>query len=141
MKSFSLSVLVVCLLAGCASKDPVGENGGLLSLAPVSRVTNDAVAILGNLTGTTTAKDLDYKDKLISAELLAATLQSGEAGRAAQWRNPSTGHFGEITPGPVYSVNDYTCRDYVHHIVIGERQETLRQTACHQPDGSWRALI
>jgi surface antigen len=141
LKSFVLLFVALACLTGCASKDSVGENGGLLGMAPVDNLSSGAVAVLGNLTGSTTAKDLNDKDRAISADAVNAALQTSDAGKVSSWRNPATGHSGEITPGPLYSVNDYSCRDYVHHIVIGDKQETLRATACRQPDGTWRALI
>jgi surface antigen len=141
LKSFILLFVGLSLLTACASRDAVGENGGLLGMAPVGNLSSDAVAVLGNLTGNPTARDLDEKDKAISADAVTAALQTNAAGKSSDWRNPDSGHSGEITPGPVYFVNDYSCRDYVHHIVIGDRQETLRSTACRQPDGTWRALI
>jgi surface antigen len=133
--------LCLMLLTACATKDATGDNGGLLGLAPVSGLSSGAAEMLGNLTGNAGSKELDAKDKAISDDAVAQALQSSDAGRSTDWRNPATGHSGQITPGPVYSVNDYSCRDYTHHIVIGERQQMLRLTACRQPDGTWRALI
>jgi surface antigen len=141
LKSFIVVLAGLSLLTACAAKDTVGDNGGLLGMAPVGDLSSGAATVLGNLTGNPTAKDLDDKDKAISADAVTAALQANAAGKMSNWRNPTSGHSGEVTPGPVYSVNDYSCRDYVHHITIGDRQETLRATACRQPDGTWRALI
>jgi len=141
LKQLFCALAAIALLAGCASKDPVGDNGGMLGLAPVSSLSSGAASVLGNLTGNPAAKDLDERDKALSAEAIASVLQTGEAGKPSDWRNPQSGHFGQITPGPVYSVNDYACRDYVHRLTIGDRVETLRASACRQPDGTWRALI
>jgi surface antigen len=91
--------------------------------------------------GAAPAKELDDKDRAMSAEAVTAALQSGEAGKPTEWRNSATGHSGEITPGAVYTVNDYACRDYIHRISIGDRSDTVRATACRQPDGTWRALL
>ena len=140
MKSVIFTLACLSLLTACASGGASGDNGGLLGLAP-SAVSSGAAAMLGNLGGAPTAKDFDDKDKSLSTEAITAALQVGEVGKPTNWRNPETGHSGQITPGPVYSVNDYACRDYVHTFVSGDRHETVRATACRQPDGSWRALL
>jgi surface antigen len=136
-----LPLICLCLLTACASKDAVGDNGGLLGLAPSGNAASGAASILGSIAGTPAAKQLDARDKTISADAINAALQTSEPGKTTTWRNADTGHFGEITPGPLYSVNDYSCRDYVHHLTIGDSQQTVRASACRQPDGTWRALL
>jgi surface antigen len=140
LKFFTPMLACLGLLTACASGGTSGDGGGMLGLAP-SALSSGAAAMLGNLGGRPTTKDLDDKDKSLSSEAITSALQVGEVGKSTAWRNPQTGHSGQITPGPVYSVNDYACRDYVHAIVIGERQETVRASACRQPDGTWRALL
>lgn len=141
MRSLLPLILSFCLLSACASKDVVGDNGGMLGLAPFANASSGAVSVLGGITGTPAGQDLDARDKSILADAINAALQTSEPGKTTTWRNAGSGHFGEITPGPLYSVNDYACRDYVHHVTTGERQQTVRASACRQPDGTWRALL
>jgi len=85
-------------------------------------------------------RQLDDTDRRLAAEADFVALESGVAGVAREWRNPVSGRRGQVTPGPAYAVNQYTCRDFVDQVVVDGRKETRRSTACRQPDGSWRPI-
>jgi surface antigen len=124
-------VMVTVWLAGCGGgtdEKPSGDRFGL-------------GATLGALLGSETGRALDDKDRALSADAEYDALQYGQPGTAREWKNPQNGHSGSVTPGPAYSVNQYTCRDYTHKVVLtAAKQEVVRSTACRQPDGSWRPL-
>lgn len=128
----AIVVVVAGLLAGCMTgndEKPGGSDRFGLG------------ATLGALLGSEAGRSLDDRDKALSAEAEFEALQYGQPGTAREWTNPASGHSGAVTPGPTYSVNQYTCRDYSHKVVLGtSRQEVVRSTACRQPDGSWRPL-
>lgn len=85
-------------------------------------------------------RQLDDNDRRLAAEADFVALESGVAGVTREWHNATSGRRGQVTPGPAYAVNQYTCRDFVDQVVVEGRKETRRSTACRQPDGSWRPI-
>lgn len=129
-------IAVVVVLAGFL--------GGCLAGAEEKPALSERLGIgatLGALLGSDSGRALDDRDRALSGEAEYDALQYGQPGTAREWRNPASGHSGAVTPGPAYSVNQYTCRDYTHKVVLSaSRQDVVRSTACRQPDGSWRPL-
>ena len=148
------TVLVVGALAGLlsacgetASKQSLGSvagtlTGGLIgsSSAPVKPSSPGAAPLLAAWAGSAVGARLDETDRRLVAEAEYEALESTAAGASREWRNPASGHRGSVSPGPAYSVNQYTCRDYVDQITVDGKTETVRSTACRQPDGSWRPI-
>ena len=153
-----LRISALCLslttlgLSACADAGPKETVGGIAGGVTGGLIGNQfgkgtgkflatgAGALIGALIGSEIGKQLDEKDRAISAEAEYEALDHGQPGTAREWSNAASGHSGSVTPGPTYSVNDYNCRDYVHKVLINGRTETIRGTACKQPDGSWRPL-
>jgi surface antigen len=73
----------------------------------------------------------------LEAELYA--LDNGASGAPVPWRNPASGRFGNIVPGPAYAKQGATCRGYSHTVTVGGQLEIARGTACRAPDGPWTA--
>lgn len=148
------TLLLVGLFAGltsaCAdtgSKTGVGSmagtlTGGLIGGSPSSAKAPSAGAapLLAAWAGSAVGSRLDETDRRLAAEAEFEALEKTAPGTAREWRNPATGHKGSVSPGPAYSVNQYTCRDYVDQITVDGKPETVRSTACRQPDGSWRPI-
>lgn len=139
------------LLAACgetSSKSSLGTVAGTLTggLVGSSRAAESkppspgAAPLLAAWAAGPFAGRLDDADRRFAAEAEYEALESTAAGASREWRNPATGHRGSVTPGAAYSVNQYTCRDYVDQVVVDGRSEALRATACRQPDGSWRPI-
>ncbi len=140
------------LLAACGestSKQSLGSVAGTLTggLVGSSRAevhapnpSAGAAALIGAWASGGVGARLDDNDRRYAAEAEYEALESIAAGASRDWRNPATGHRGTVTPGPAYSVNQYTCRDYVDQVTVDGKVETLRATACRQPDGSWRPI-
>jgi surface antigen len=82
--------------------------------------------------------DDDDKRRAYAAQIDA--LNDGAPGAPVSWRNPDSGRYGTIVPGPYYEQKGLRCRSYTHTIYIDSRPETVRGTACRNPDGSWTAL-
>jgi surface antigen len=118
--------------------------GGLLGNqvgAGEGRVAATAIgAVIGAAVGSEIGRALDENDqrRLYAAQTRA--LESGRSGSRAEWRNPDSGNYGYVVPGPAYSVNNTNCRDYTHTIFIDGSPQTARGTACREPDGSWRVV-
>ena len=140
------------LLAACGettSKQSLGSVAGTLTGGLVGSSRTDArapapsanaVPLIGAWAAAGVGTRLDDNDRRHAAEAEYEALESTAAGASRDWRNPATGHRGTVTPGPAYSVNQYTCRDYVDQVTVDGKTEILRATACRQPDGSWRPI-
>lgn len=147
-----VAVALACLLTACGgetgSKQSLGSVAGTLSggligssaAQPAKPPSPGAAPLLAAWTASGVGAKLDDNDRRIAAEAEYEALELTAAGAAREWRNPATGHRGSVTPGAAYSVNQYTCRDYVDQITVDGKGETLRATACRQPDGSWRPI-
>jgi len=67
-------------------------------------------------------------------------LERGQPGAPVSWRNPDSGRYGTIVPGPQYQQAGRNCRSYTHTIYVGGQPQTARGTACRNPDGTWTAV-
>ena len=56
------------------------------------------------------------------------------------WRNPDSGRYGNVVPGPAYQANGGVCRQYTHTVYIDAQPQIERGTACRKPDGSWSTV-
>ncbi|MGD9738287.1 MAG: hypothetical protein AB7O56_09435 [Bauldia sp.] len=129
------------LLAGC-----VGNGGGGM-LAPTgtaAAVGNAGAAapppgsITDGLVGSSVGTGLSAQDqqRALAAEYQA--LEFGVAGVAVSWS--SGGVSGTVVPGPLYTVNEYECRDYTHTIIVNGATEAGRGTACSRAGGAWATV-
>ncbi len=90
-------------------------------------------ALLGNRIGA--AMDDEDKKRAYAAQMQA--LESGRSGAPVAWRNPDSGRYGNIVPGPAYQQEGMTCRPYTHTIYINGQPQVARGSACRNPDGTW----
>ena len=81
---------------------------------------------------------MDEQDRRLAQQAEFAALEEGESDRPRRWRNPDNGRYGEVVPGRPYKRGDIDCRDYTHTVYIDGRPQTMRGTACRNPDGTWR---
>lgn len=120
--------------------------GALLGAAVAGGGTGDRLAgaaiggLLGGLVGNRIGAALDEDDKRRAYAAQVDALERGQSGVATSWKNPDSGHYGAVVPGPAYASSGRNCRSYTHTIYIGGRPETARGTACRNPDGTWTPL-
>jgi len=93
-------------------------------------------AMIGNRIGA--AMDDEDKRRAYAAQMEA--LNDGASGAPVSWRNPDSGRYGTVVPGPAYADAGRHCRSYTHTIYIDGRPQTARGTACRNSDGSWTPL-
>jgi len=106
-----------------------------------SRLAGAAIgAGLGALIGNRIGAALDDEDKRRAYEAQMDALERGSSGAPVSWKNPDSGRYGTIVPGPAYQESGRNCRQFTHTIYIDGKPQTARGTACRNPDGSWTSL-
>jgi surface antigen len=95
---------------------------------------------VGGLIGNRIGAAMDDEDKRRAYAAQMEALNDGAPGAPVSWRNPDSGRYGTVVPGPAYVDNGRNCRSYTHTIYIDGRPQTARGTACRNPDGSWTPL-
>ncbi len=151
--------IVAVGVAGCAGnpetgtgpKENTGTAVGALSGAaigaavtgggPGSRIAGGlAGALIGGLLGNRIGAAMDDEDKRRAYAAQMQALESGQSGAPVSWRNPDSGRYGTVVPGPAYQQAGNTCRQYTHTIYIDGRPQTARGAACRNPDGTWTPI-
>jgi surface antigen len=97
-------------------------------------------AELARLIGTKIGAALNDDDRRFAYEAQIKALESGSPGAPVPWRNPVSGRYGNIVPGPAYDRKGAQCRGYSHSVTISGQLEIARGTACRSPDGVWTAI-
>ena len=99
-----------------------------------------AGAAIGGLIGNRIGAGMDDDDKRRAYAAQMQALESGRSGVAVAWKNPDSGRYGSVVPGPAYQSNGLQCRPYTHTIYIDGRPQVARGNACRNPDGTWTAV-
>jgi surface antigen len=153
-KVAAIAVLGFSLAACAGSPDGTGpgprENTGTLVGAGTGALLGAAVAGGGNqlagavigaglgaLIGNRIGAALDDEDKKRAYEAQMNALERGPSGAPVSWKNPDSGRYGTIVPGPAYQQAGRNCRQFTHTIYIDGRPQTARGTACRNPDSTW----
>ena len=152
------SLGIAASLAACAgSPDGTGpkENTGTLLGAGTGALLGAAVAghgtgnrlagaaiggLAGGLIGNRIGAALDEEDKKRAYAAEMDALERGPSGAPVAWRNPDSGRYGTVVPGPAYQDAGRNCRSFTHTIYVDGRPQTARGTACRNPDGTWTPL-
>jgi surface antigen len=120
--------------------------GALLGAAVAGHGTGNRLAgaavggLIGGLVGNRIGAALDDEDKQRAYAAQEEALERGQSGAPVSWRNPDSGRYGTVVPGPAYQEAGRNCRSYTHTIYIDGHPQTARGTACRNPDGSWTPL-
>lgn len=141
-----LLVVTALALGGCdlTSKGGASEGvssasfGGTADRAAASAALTNAE--LSRLIGSKIGGALNDDDRRLAYEAQIKALESGSPGAPMPWRNPASGRFGNIVPGPAYDRKGAQCRGYSHSVTIGGQLEIARGTACRSTDGVWSAV-
>jgi surface antigen len=116
-------------VAACSADTGPREVGGTV-----------AGAALGSLLGNRTGAALDDEDRRRAYAAQMWALEVGPSGAPVPWRNPDSGRYGNVVPGPAYELNGVPCRQYTSTMYIDGRPQTERGTACRKPDGTWMVV-
>jgi surface antigen len=148
-----LAVAGSCLAACSADSGPkevggtvVGAGAGALIGNAVGGAAGNRVAgtllgaALGGFLGNRIGVALDDDDKRRAYAALMQALETGPSGAPVAWRNPDSGRYGNVVPGPAFQQNGASCRQYTHTVYIDGQPQTQRGTACRNPDGTWTTI-
>jgi len=141
----ALLLLAALALGGCdltsrgdgAATGSIGAGRGGDAATASSALTN---VELSRLIGSKIGSALNDDDRRLAYEAQIRALESGSPGAPMPWRNPASGRYGNIVPGPAYDRKGAQCRGYSHSVTIGGQLEIARGTACRSPDGGWSAV-
>lgn len=142
-----LLLLTALALGGCdlTARGSAGE--GSSSTASIARGGDAAAASaaltnveLSRLIGSKIGAALTDDDRRLAYEAQIRALESGSPGAPMPWRNPASGRYGNIVPGPAYDRKGAQCRGYSHSVTIAGQLEIARGTACRSSDGVWSAV-
>ena len=152
--SFALLALSVIGVGGCSSYTGPKEVGGTAAGTGAGASAGNAVgaaagsraagtmagAALGGFLGNRIGAALDDDDKRRAYAAQVQALDTGPSGAPVAWRNPDSGRYGNVVPGPVYQMNGAPCRQYTHTVYIDGQPQSERGTACRNPDGTWNTV-
>jgi surface antigen len=154
----SAAAIIAGSLAACAATPETGqgpkENTGTLVGALAGGLIGSqfgggtgeriaaglAGAAIGGMIGNRIGAGMDDEDKQRAYAAQMQALESGKSGAAVSWKNPDSGRYGSVVPGPAYQSNGMQCRPYSHTIYIDGRPQLARGNACRNPDGTWTAV-
>lgn len=135
MIRFAAFAVVALGVAACSADTGPKTVGGTSAGAAVAGGTA-AGGFIGNRIGA--ALDDEDKRRAYAAQIQA--LDTGPSGAPVAWRNPESGRYGNVVPGPAYQVNGASCRHYTHTIFIDAAPQIERGTACRNADGTWTKM-
>jgi surface antigen len=144
LRNTSVLVLIMAGLSACSSAPGTGShNDGFWGSSfgvSNSLGRNEASAAIALLQSNEFGQSLEASDRRAAAEAQRRALRANGVGVTVSWENDKTGRSGQVRPGPVYQVNDTSCREFTHEMTLNGSIMTARGTACQEDDGSWRTL-
>ncbi len=126
---------------GRCNRDAVGAAiGGVTGGAFGAGVTDRDDRVFGIIAGTVIGAALGglIGESMDRADYtcMGQAFEYAGPGQSVSWNDPSGASYN-VMPGDSYESNGRYCREYTTTAVIDGRAETVKGTACRQPDGSW----
>src|ERR1700676_3244434 len=121
--SLGIAGLIAVSLAACAATPETGQGakentgtlvgalaGGLIGLqfgggTGEHIAAGLAGAAIGGMIGNRIGASMDDEDRKLAYAAQVQALESGRSGAAVPWRNPDSGRYGSVVPGPAYRSN------------------------------------
>ena len=149
-----LIAVITFIVTGCAPHTGPKEGAGTLLGAGAGALLGSqvgggkgrlvAVAIgtlAGAMVGQELGRSLDKADQIAMQQNAQYALEHAPTNTSTPWRNPDTGHSGQITPIETYqSSSGQYCREYQQTVWVGGQEQQAYGTACRQPDGTWKIV-
>ncbi|MCV0425360.1 MAG: hypothetical protein K5905_07795 [Roseibium sp.] len=138
-------LVLVTALSGCSLTSGANQSGawgaGSFFGDPNSNVSgseaNTAISVLVN---NEFGDALEPSDRKAAEDAQNRALRARGIGVSVAWQNERTGRSGQVRPGPVYSVNDTSCREFTHEMVLQGQTLQARGTACETERGNWQVI-
>ena len=135
------ALLIAGSLGACAATPETGQGAKENTGTAVGAIAGGLLgSTIGGLIGNRIGASMDDEDKRRAYAAQMQALESGQSGAPVTWKNPDTGRYGTIVPGPAYQQASGTCRQYTHTIYIDGKPQTARGAACRNPDGTWTPI-
>ncbi len=131
VRSLVAVVVAGLTVAACAGNSLPGAG----PTASAGTLVGEATA--GGAIGNRLGVSMDAEDKRRAYAAQIQALESGSAGAPVAWRNPASGRYGSVVPGPAYDQGATKCRQYTHTIYIDGQPQAARGSACRSLDGTW----
>ena len=80
---------------------------------------------------------LDDEDLKMLKETARDALENGADGVTKSWKNPKTGHFGDITVINTHNDYDTICRTVHFYLSAADKTGRSEFRACKADDGTW----
>ncbi|MHA7773660.1 RT0821/Lpp0805 family surface protein [Roseibium sp. M-1] len=138
-----LTTVLASVLAGCSMSSGSREAGGWGTFFgdPNANVAgteaNTAISVLVN---NEFGDALEPSDRRAAEDAQVRALKARGIGVSVAWQNERTGRSGQVRPGPVYVVNETSCREFTHEMVLQGRILQARGTACETERGDWQVI-
>jgi surface antigen len=149
-------LLIACLglcTAACSTDSGPKQAGGTAAGAIAGGLIGNAIggsagnrlagtvlgAAVGGLIGNRLGAALDDEDRRRAYAAQMQALDAGPSGAPVAWRNPESGRYGNVVPGPAYQAGSATCREFTDTFYVSGTPQIERGTACRNPDGTWTA--
>ncbi|MCC2688409.1 MAG: hypothetical protein K0S21_1212 [Rhizobiaceae bacterium] len=129
-------------LSGCLTGGGVSVPSLSAGAAPgaTAAVASGIIASMnGGLIGAAGAR-LERSERRPALEAEYRALEYMTAGQAVQWQGDDARRGGEVVAAQPYRVGSQDCRQYSHTFSLNGPRQTVRGTACRNPDGSWTPL-
>ena len=153
-KHWLAMMLFATAVAGCSAdsgpKEVAGSAGGALAGGLIGNAVGGSAgnrlagtvigAAIGGFVGNRIGAALDDEDKRRAYAAQMQALEASPSGTPVAWRNPDSGHYGTVVPGPAYQASGANCRSYTDTIYIDGVPQTERGAACRNPDGTWTTI-
>lgn len=91
--------------------------------------TEEGMSVDGNI-----GRHMDEIDRIY----IARSLETVRTDVASSWYNPDTGYEFKVVATRTFILDDATCRNFTVEATIDGTTEQIYDTACRQPDGSWK---
>jgi surface antigen len=151
---FLVLMIIAASVAACSANSGPKEAGGTVAGAAAGGLIGNAIggsagnrlagtvigAAVGGLLGNRIGAALDDEDKRRAYAAQNQALETGPSGAPVAWRNPDSGRYGDVVPGPAYQANGAACRQFTDTIYIDGAPQSERGTACRNPDGTWTSI-
>ncbi|MGA2891510.1 MAG: RT0821/Lpp0805 family surface protein [Xanthobacteraceae bacterium] len=148
------AALLAAGVAACSADSGPKEVGGTATGAVAGGLIGNAIggstgnrlagtvmgAAVGGFVGNRIGAALDDEDRRRAYAAQMQALETSPSGVPVAWRNPDSGRYGDVVPGPAYQASGSNCRSYTHTIYTDGTPQSERGAACRNSDGTWRTI-